>query len=197
MAVFLRLSRRGFTLAELLIAGILLSIVFVAATTASVSALKFFKAIQNNNPQVQLNFVVEHIARKAMLANRAVVVSGGTQLKLRWDYQPGTFTPNTTTIDGTAYSLGSTLNTADDTWLKYGLIGNSTSGYQIYWKEDTVEAGEVTVSDVPLEPGLLLSAGSAFTLLDSKTVSIRLSTQTGTPPRTVTASTVAVTHATS
>ncbi|MBI3315514.1 MAG: prepilin-type N-terminal cleavage/methylation domain-containing protein [Candidatus Omnitrophica bacterium] len=205
MAILLRSRPRGFTLAELLIAGLLLSIVFVAATTTAVSALKFFSSLKANGPQMEASFAMEHITRKAALANKIVVEQGGTQLKIRWDYQSGSFAPNTTS----GYSVGSTLNTADDRWIKYGLMSTRPQSpfappgavpappYQIYWKEDTAEAGGVTRSDTRLEPNLTLYAGSSFASPAVNTLRVTLSTQTGTPPKPMMLTTDTVSHAAS
>ena len=144
---------RGFTLTEALLATLLLAVIFLGATSAFVSAMALFNNMQNNQGHLDAYIVTEHMVRKVTLANRVVVDQGGEQLKLRWDYALGTFALNGGT--GTAYDL------SDDTWVKYRIIGN-----RLRWRSDAAEAPDVSAGDPEVQSGLVLDAGSLFTLIN-------------------------------
>ena len=162
----------------------LLSVIFLSATSAMVTAMKLFNALNDNKTRVDAYIALEHIARKAALSNQAVISESGAQLKLRWDYALDTFAPTATP-----------KNTADDNWVKYRINGN-----RLYW-ENTASGADMTAG-TELMPGITLLSGSIFEVINptatltgsndpnvvgvGTVVRINLVTQAGSPPVTVT-----------
>ncbi len=142
-------KQNGITLTELLIAGILLSVVFVAATSLYVSALKFFKS-QTASADVNSLIALEHISRNIKKANDVAISGGGSQLKLR--------------IEGSDPATQSVL---DDQWVVYGVVSG-----KLYWKAPYAVTGDgaastatdVTNTDPELVPGLTISSAIPFSL---------------------------------
>lgn len=153
MARFLK-KTGAFTLIELLIVSLILSVVFLGAGAVYISALKFLKNMQtyysgqSGASQVDVLIALEQITRQLGLANEAIIDPTGQQLEFRWDYQLNTFVPNHTPSDLT-----------DDTWMKFAIIGGN-----LYWKNETTEGQDVTSSDQQLVQGLVLQPGSEFAL---------------------------------
>jgi hypothetical protein len=186
-------GRAGLTLTEAILATLLLSVIFLGATSALVSSMALFNSIRNNQGRLDATIALEHMARKVALANKIVVDQGGSQLKIRWDYAIGTFALN-------GAGAGTPDNPADDTWVKYRIIGNS-----LRWRNDAAEAPDVAAGDPELMPGLTLSGGSIFTLVNPTgilegsadpnvvgvptVVEINLVAQSGTPASDVTLNT--------
>ncbi|GEM_PF-6411020 len=164
-------DQRGFSLAELLVAGVILSVVFVAAASLHVTSLKFLENQQrsgNLSPLITLNY----LSRSVKSANEVLISGTGKQLSVR--------------IEG---SDPPTVSTADDPWEVYGIIGG-----KLYWR--TFAAGvtptDVTASDPELLFNLPLdTANSSFTFVNPSTavdatkagsavvVNIKLVTQEG------------------
>ncbi len=186
---------RGLTLIEILIAGLLLSVVFLASASAYITTLKFFNAVREKSGQIYAFMGMEHITRRVELANDIMVNDGGTanaetgkQLKMRWDYN----------ADGVLN--GDTANdVSDDTWVKYRFIeepvGSGT--WRLFWRTDTAAAGsatDVANTDEQVETGLTLGASSTFALTSpsgntqgQKTVlAVTLESNTGDPPKILT-----------
>ncbi|HTL69851.1 MAG TPA: hypothetical protein VL404_01025 [Candidatus Eisenbacteria bacterium] len=185
--------RAGLTLTEAILATLLLSVIFLGATSALVSAMALFNSLQNNRGRLDATIALEHMARKIALSNRVVVDQGGAQLKLRWDFATGTFALN-------GAGAGTPSDLTDDTWVKYRIIGN-----QLRWRNDAAESPDVGAGDPELEPGLTLQSGSIFTLVNPTgilegsadpnvvgvptVVEINLVAQSGTPASDVTLNT--------
>jgi Tfp pilus assembly protein PilV len=190
-------SSRGVTLIEVLMAGLLLSVVFLACASAYISTLKFFNALREKSGQLYAFIGMEHVARRAELANDVMVNDGGVanaetgrQLKMRWDY----------TEDGAPKNTANTVS--DDTWVKYRIIEEpSGSGtWRLFWRTDTAAAGaaaDVATSDTQVESALTLGPASTFVLTSPsgntegrKTVlAITLESRVGNPPKTLTLNT--------
>lgn len=194
-------GRAGVTLVEIMMAGLLLSVVFLGAASAYISALRFFNALREKSGQVYSFYAVEHIARRARQANQIIVNSGGAanantgkHVKLRWDYSEA------------GAALNTPDNTADDTWVKYAVLENPTGTWRLYWRTDSAATGAVTdaaTTDPRLEESLLLQSGSVFNLASPSgpaegrrvILDIHLETVTGTPPQTLTVDTDVMTGA--
>lgn len=156
--------QRGVTLIEILMAGLLLSVVFLATTSAYIAALKFFGSVRDKSGQIYGFMGVEHIARRVELANEIIVNNGGVvninagkQIKMRWDY------------DALGTPLNTPSNVADDTWVKHRFIENpgGSGVWKLYWRTDTAAAGpvaDVTTADPQIEPQLTTNTNSTFTL---------------------------------
>ena len=159
-----RKREQGLTLAELLIATFLMSVVFVGVTAAYISALKLFQKMQLNaggEDTISTNdqyIALEHVVRRARLANKVVLGESGNpfdsldltktyqQVKFRLDYNPATLAPNNS-------PTGTTSDTSDDQWVKYRFF--QVSGvWKLLWKTGTAEAGDVTASDPEVQPNL-------------------------------------------
>ena len=149
-----RLSgRSGLTLVELVVAGVLFSVVFLAAASAHVTAAKFFESAKQNQGQVLGYAAMEHMTRKIGLANSAVVGNSGAELKIRWDYNQTTFAP-----------LGTPKNYADDSWIKYRFVEGEGGAYKLEWAADDAQADDEGTVYAELEPKLVLYEGSLFSL---------------------------------
>ena len=111
----LKLRFHGFTLMELLVALSLTSVVFLAAISVYLSALKFLKTTQQSGVSTNTVATLEDISKRISLANSAVVTGGGNpQLNVRADYAVCSYNV-----------LNTPANVADDNWWHYRLINNA------------------------------------------------------------------------
>ncbi len=152
------LNETGLTLVELTIATLMLSTVFIGATSLYVSGIKFLNATQADTSQVQNTAAAEELTRRISLANEAYVDDAGVQLRLRGDYQLGSYTPNNTPSDP-----------SDDTWVKFRFIpANPNSLSNLHWRTDpaTESVRNVTQLDPVLITGLR-TGFSFFSLANS------------------------------
>ena len=181
-------AQRGLTLIELLITSILLSVVFLGAATAYVTALKLLYAMRAGESQVYALTALERVVRTIQLSSEAVIgtlanPNDTNHIWLRLDYaDPVAFTPNgsrivsalrrftyrrrvpysyTTAGDGTAYDI------TDDRWVKFGIIPDPATGkFRLRWRIDPhvpnmfSSTPSVSDSDPEVEPGLVLAGGS-------------------------------------
>lgn len=104
--------KQGFTLAELLVALVLVSMVFLGAISLYATGLKFLAARQAVDVSVSPTVSLEQIVRNISIANTANLTNGDSQLNLRLDF----------TCAGVA--LGSPGNTGDDSWWHYRFIAS-------------------------------------------------------------------------
>jgi Tfp pilus assembly protein PilV len=194
-------SSRGVTLVEILMAGLLLSVVFLACASAYITTLKFFNAVREKSGQLYTFIGMEHVARRVELANDILVNDGGVanagtgkQVKMRWDCAETGAANNTAN------------NVADDTWVKYRIIedpsGSDPSGsgtWKLFWRTESAAGGaatDVANSDPQVETALKLGSNSTFLLtspsgnaVGQKTVlAITLESSVGEPPKTLTLS---------
>jgi len=170
------------TLTELLIAGVLLSGVFVAAATVYISALRFMNSMRNNR-QLDIFMAMEHMTRKINLANQVIVLDAvgaavadgvaGKELKICMDYRPNLTDPNNA-------PLGTTAVTTDDRWVKYKFVRSSQS---LRWMNVVFASGtdgfDDRSSDEVVNRLQIDEARSTFTRLNSTTVRINLVAQAG------------------
>ena len=165
---------RGFTVMELMIAVSLLATVFLGATAIYVSATKSFKGLDAKSEEIGGFLALEHMSRRIGLGNQAVLVGGGAQIKIRWDYAdynaPLGAPPN-----------GTPVNFADDTYIKYGVVAGA-----LRFRIDAAQAGNVTAADPEVEPGLRVTSATPFALVNNRRVAIALAAQIGNPARTKT-----------
>lgn len=159
-------GKQGTTLVELLIAGALISLIFVGAGSAYITSLELLQKVRESSgggPDISTEtdafIAVEHISKRARLANKVILGLDGAdqqttlvaqQIKLRLDYNPSTLTPM-------SQPLGSTFNKTDDRWVKYAFfkVGEVR---KLRWKLATTEGGDVSSSDPEVVPGLNLVA---------------------------------------
>lgn len=139
-------NESGITLAELLIAGVLLGVVLMAATSFLATAFKFSKG-QTGSQDANAFISLEYIARSVKKANFVAVDNPGSlgpQLKLRMEKD--------TTVPPTAI-------TTDDQWVFYRFIYSDNS---LRTKTDTSgsEPTAVTTSDPEVVKGLSLAVSS-------------------------------------
>lgn len=147
-------SVHGITLLELLIAGTLLGVIFVAAIAVQISSLGFLKGMMNA-PDVNAAIAFEQMVRDVKRANDIAVSDAGQQLKLKID----TLEPADSTLTG-------------DRWIVYGIVNS-----KLRWKKYTTEATgpassapSLTASDgEEVFSGLNVAATSSFTLIDPTT----------------------------
>ena len=158
-------NQLGLTLIETLIAGLLLSGIFISVTSIYITVLKFIDS-EIKAANIDTLIAVETMTRKINLANN-VLVNGGNQLKLEIDNgDPGT------------------ISTADDVWVKFGILGNS-----LRTKTEAVPDGDVSIADPEVFPGLTVLDDSQFNLINptasglANVVNIRLTTEGGSPPQ--------------
>ncbi|OGW82479.1 MAG: hypothetical protein A3C47_03860 [Omnitrophica bacterium RIFCSPHIGHO2_02_FULL_51_18] len=186
-------SEAGLTLAELLISIGLLSVVALGASTVYISGARNLVSGQANIGLVESYTALDHIARKVANANLVEVGDGGpqandtvsAQLKLRWDYKLDG-TPNTT---AGGQPIG-TMDTGDDTWVKYIFIDGSGER-RLYWTKGAAGPGgesgnSAGAADDEVGPTLRLDpAQTSFTQVNSNTIRIQLAAKAGSPTRTV------------
>lgn len=143
-------SVRGLTLLELMIAGTLLAVIFVAVTALQISSLGFLKG-QMNAPDVNAAIAFEQMVRDVKRANDIAVSNGGQQLKLKVD----TSTPADATLTG-------------DRWIVYGFVSQKlhTKVYTTDATGPASSAPNVTSSDSEVLSGLTVDPTSSFTLMD-------------------------------
>ncbi|MCG3176030.1 MAG: hypothetical protein MOGMAGMI_00968 [Candidatus Omnitrophica bacterium] len=160
------MSRRGYTLVELMIAMVLLGLVMAGASGVYVAAQRFLNGMINNDVRVVTpSLALEAIIRRTKAANQIVFDAGNNQIKLRTD-------PNRTPE-----------NTADDVWFKYRVIGS-----RLRWTQAAVEAGDVGGGDPDVEPDLRVRPGSGFAMLNpsatgaANVLQITIITNEGSPP---------------
>lgn len=105
--------RGGFTLTELLITLVLVTVVFLGASSLYTTGLKFLRARQNIDVSTSPGIVLEQIVKKAAVANSVSLTQANTQLNLRIDYD---LCSDTRAVP--------TSTTADDNWWHYRLVNN-------------------------------------------------------------------------
>ena len=135
----------GHTLIEVLLASLLIGLIFLILTTLYVSGLKLFRG-QLASPDNDFLVAFETIARKASLANEAIVDMNGYQVRLRIDSNdPATATAN------------------DDQWIGYRYFDiqtlqptNGAEGAQIRSTPPKATSAEanVTSADAEVVPNL-------------------------------------------
>lgn len=76
----------GFTLTEIMIATVLVSLAFAAAASIQVSALKFLKTQQTVDVTTGPESAIEEMAKQISVANNVGTFFGGTQIDLRIDH---------------------------------------------------------------------------------------------------------------
>ncbi len=211
-----RKREQGLTLAELLIATLLMSVVFVGVTAAYISALKLFQRMQLNagtggtlsTKSTNDQFIaLEHVVRRARLANSVVLGEPGNlfdaavptktyqQAKFRLDYNSATLTPNNSPV-------GTTSDTSDDQWVKYRFVQVTPGVWKLLWRTDATVTTDVSGTDPEVQPNLKITSSSSYFKTEAVTapgtppgaVSISLTTQVGDPPRTFSLVTVAWSH---
>lgn len=160
------MRRQGFTLVELLVAVLLLGLVLAGASSVYVAAHRFLAGIINNHVRVITpSLALETMARRARIANRAVLDAVNNQIRLRID------------------PARTPLNLADDVWVKYRFIGD-----RLRWRQEAAEAGDVTANDQDVEADLRVRPESRFALVnpsasgDANVLEIVIVTEQGTPP---------------
>ncbi len=174
-----RQSQSGMTLVELLIAGLLLSGIFLAVTTVHISSLKLLRG-QENAAGLDPLIALEHISRNVTVANEVFVdngtgVPGTTQLKLRIDRGD----PGTTVL-------------TDDEWVIYRFINGG-----LFWRTvigggaaaaPNIAVGGAGVAEVV--PGLALSTAplSSFNLTSTNVIKIDLRPAVDRPEPVITTS---------
>ena len=163
------MNRSGVTIMEVLVATGLISLVFLGATVMYVSSQKVFVGMSKKEHEISGFLAVEHMARRIGLGNEAVVTPSGDQVKVRWDYADYD-TPLGTPADGTPHDA------ADDTWIKYRIIGES-----LRFRIDPAGTGDVSASDPEVMAGLKVLPASAFSFTPPHIVGIRLVTESGDP----------------
>lgn len=107
------LQHKGFTIAEILITLVLISVVFLGATSLYTTGLKFLGARQTIDVSTTPGIVLEQIVKKAAVANNVSLTQSSSQLNLRVDYD---LCSDTRAVP--------TATTADDNWWHYRLVGN-------------------------------------------------------------------------
>ncbi len=170
--------KRGMTLIELLVASLLISVVFLAASSLYISTLKLFKSAGQRagggpgiSTETDAFIAMEHITRRLRLANRVIMgldsdsanqstVLVSRQIKIRMDYNPQTLVPNNSPV-GTAYVK------TDDQWAKYRFVpdgGGDVTKTTLRWKIAAAETGgDVTSADPEVAPGLkLVDSGASL-----------------------------------
>lgn len=158
-------SAKGMTLIETLIAGLLLSGIFIAVTSIYISTLKFIDS-EIKAANIDTLIAMETMTRKINLAYN-VVVAGDKQLKVEID-------PNDP----------ATLSSADDVWIKFGIVANS-----LRTKTEALPDGDVTIADPEVFPDLKVLDDSKFNLINPtasgrpNVVKIQLATEGGEPPQ--------------
>lgn len=138
----------GLTLAEVLIAVVLLGAVMVTASSFLTTSFRFFK-VQNASPDANLFIAIEYITRSVKKANSVAVGDPGQlgpQLTLRVE-KDATDPP--------------TASVTDDQWVVYRFIGGRLRTKSA---DASGAAPEVAASDPEVVKGFLLSASSSFTL---------------------------------
>ena len=175
------MPRHGVTLTELMIATMLLSVVFIGATSAYVSSTAALKAQGDNKADYLSSYAaMEHMARRIRLGNQVAIDPNGRQIKVRWDYaaseQPLSLpcdAPNATTAC---------------TWVKYKLFTSGGEDKTLRWRIDSAQAGDVASGDPQVQVGLRVQPGALFALENPPTgpliVDVTLVTDVGTPPVT-------------
>lgn len=143
-------GRKAITLMELLITTVLLAVVMLTCASVYVTANQFLDAQERRWQHLDSYLAMEHMARRIPLGNEVQVNVAQRWIKVRWDY-PG---------DSNQAPNGTPLNTADDFWIKYGVVGNT-----LRWRLDQDVNINVSGADAEVQPGLFVdSAGTAFAL---------------------------------
>lgn len=173
-------SRAGMTLLEILLTGMMMSVLFLGVTTAYVTVLKFLNTEKTAGGTNTL-LALEQISRDINVANDAIVDAGGSEVMLRIDR-----------------NFPSTSQTTDDVWVIYRFIGN-----RLRWKTTApgvVNPTSVSGANAELIPNLSVDNSSSFVLenptnplnlADGTVVQINLNTQEGGRSETFTTSVAA------
>lgn len=164
-------KRSGFTLVEVLVATVLVSLVFITAASLYLTALKFFKtASSGETPGVN----IEH---RIALASMAGPVSSANLLvfesasEFQLDPKTKGYRQFKARVDNPKFTL---FDKNGDAWYSYGLVPvdkNQLDGaYALRWKKESGSASfipvDVTGKDSELVQGLLLDKNAAFIKID-------------------------------
>ena len=145
-------NAKAFTLFELLITVLLISMVFAGSTSVYLSSLRFLRTAQLNDVSVNPTVSLETIGKAILLSNNGSLSQGNTQLDLRADYNPasGDFSA----------PRGTPGNTGDDGYWHYRFINNS-----LVWSSDANPAPVLTAANTVLVPNVV-TASSSFTIVN-------------------------------
>ena len=119
---------RGFTLTEILIVCVLISMVLLAGVSLYTSSLRFMRAQEAMDVTTLPDVALEDLARKISVANSATRTRGNNQLNLRIDY---------TGCNWGALDPAGPANTAGDSWWHYRLRGGNGNGELLVYCDDT------------------------------------------------------------
>ena len=149
----------GITLTELMISLLLVSVVFLAATTLQTSSVKFLRSRQTMDVATRPEIGVEQMVKMIQVANLVLVDEANREIDLRVDYDLCSST-----------RVVPTATTADDNWWHYRFVAGG-----LYTLCDGVQgtnldgAGETlvipnldTATAVPAWPPGTGSGGSGF-----------------------------------
>lgn len=141
-------DQSGSTLVEVMVAGFLISMVFLIIATVYVTSLKFLRGEQTS-PELSAVLALETIKRNASIANDVAVDPAGAWLQLRME----TSDPATAT-------------TADDRWITYGFV--ASEGSTRLRANTTNPAGATAVNVTATSPevvaNLVVLPASTFTV---------------------------------
>ncbi len=163
-------KNKGFTIIELLLTTVLLTVIMASAISLYVAAQGFFNDLLTNSTLTSPAIAMETIVRKAQIANTIIYDGTNNQIKLRLDVNAAS-NPNRTPSDNT-----------DDTWFKYRIIGSD-----LRWRTDSTPDTDVSASDALFDANLVLRPGSVFNLINPSGVATAtvlnmvFITQLGTP----------------
>ena len=175
MVRFPTLGTKAFTLFELLIAVLMISMVFAGTTSVYLSSLKFLKTAQQTDVTINPSVSLETISKVISLGNDATLTNGGSQLNIRADYAMcSDFTTSLTTP----------ANNSDDNYWHYMLIGGAVRA--------TCGNNNIAASPVDTNSPILISNATAFSITwfdpsgtGLSTIS-QISVTTSSPPMTLT-----------